>query len=60
MKNEKSRRAEVKKSRKAEKRKGSYLDGFCPGGTDDNSPVIDHWEQESGALSGWGLSRRDG
>jgi len=35
------------KSRRAEEQKGRYLDGFCPGGTDDNSPVIDHWEQKS-------------
>jgi hypothetical protein len=27
---------------------GSYPDGFCPGGTDENSPVIDLWGQEKG------------
>jgi hypothetical protein len=26
---------------------GRYPDGFCPGGTDENSPVIYLWEQKS-------------
>jgi hypothetical protein len=33
--------------RKAEEQKGRHPDGFCPGGTDENSPVIYLWEQKS-------------
>jgi hypothetical protein len=54
---EQRRRAEIRKLgglalgvRRAEEQKRSYPDGFCPGGTDDNSPVIDRWERKGREL----------